>query len=240
MKKLDLPVEMETESAAQVDAVTTMESASEAKLMPIPFIALARGTGTAIDLFAITVVALIPISYDIAAHNFFSLIAPSFESLRLLTKSYGASIVCLALISTPIPIIYLRLFFKSAMRTPTVGETIVGITSYSSAPGFQGVKQESAFASMQWLIGAGANIFACCTIYVLWNLMRLLTAVLSPEIRTEELFGSFHDLMVTAFMLVSYTISYLAVLAIGFTPHSRTDLVSFLDKYYQQKVKRLR
>lgn len=229
----------------EAKAETQIEVAAQAKLRPVPLVALARGTGTAIDLFSMAFLALIPVIYDITANNFFSndffsIVAPNFESLKFMAKYYGASIIGLALLATPLPIIYLRLFFKRIMKTPTLGETLAGITSYSIAPGFRGIVQESQYGLSQWLVSTYASIFASMATYTLWNVARVILEIIAPGTKPEAHFGSFHPVVSAVYILVSFALSFIAAISFGFRPRSRTDLASYLDECCQLEVKRLR
>ncbi|MBP6745348.1 hypothetical protein KA344_08935 [bacterium] len=229
----------------EAKAETQIEVAAQAKLMPVPLVALARGTGSAIDLFSMAFLALIPLIYDITANNFFSndffsIVAPNFESLKFMAKYYGASIIGLVLICTPLPIIYLRLFFKRIMKTPTLGETIAGITSYSIAPGFRGIVQESQYGLSQWLVSSSASIFAGMATYTLWNVARVIIEIIAPGTKSEALFGSFHPVVSAVYILVCFALSFIAAISFSIRPRSRTDLASYLDDCCQLEVKRLR
>jgi len=227
-------VQPKAKAPAQLPTIT------EAKLLPVPMVGLARGMGNIIDLSSVVFLALIPVIYDIATNGIISKVTPNFECLVFMAKHYGASITGLALIATPIPIIYLRLFFKRIVRSPTLGETIVGFTSDSIAPGFEGVKQESLYGLHQWLISVYAYLFAFIATFTFWGLTRATIEILAPGAKAETLLGSFPILANVAYMLCCFVVSYIAALSFGFQPRSRTDLTSYSDRCCKLTVKHLR
>lgn len=133
MNELNPPIEAEGETA------------TEAKLTPVPVVALLRGAGHVFDLLLFAFLTLIPLIYHTSAHEAFTSVKWNLDIVEFLTKAYGASMIGLVLALTPLPIIYMRIFFKRLMKTPTPGEMIAGVTSYSTAPGIEGVVQESLY-----------------------------------------------------------------------------------------------
>ncbi len=192
------------------------EVAAEAKLTPVPLVALVRGAGHVIDLFSIALVVLIPLFYHTAAREVFNSIDFSFDVVKFLSKSYGTTTIGLALVLTPLPIIYLRLFFKRIMKTPTPGETIAGITSYSIAPGFKGIMQESLYGLSQYVISCIAIGMACIATCALWGGASVLQGIIAPGARVDELFGSLHITIVAAYLAVCFVFSFIAAVGIVF------------------------
>lgn len=227
MEELELPAEVTTEAHIEV--------ATQANLTPVPLVALMRGTGHVIDLFSIALVVLIPLFYHTAARVDFS-----FDVLKFLSKSYGTTTIGLALVLTPLPIIYLRLFFKRIMKMPTPGETIAGITSYSIASGFKGIMQESLYGLSQYVIICIAMGMACISTCTLWGVASVLQGIIAPSAKMGELLGSFHITIVSAYLSVCFVFSFIAAVGIVFVPHSRVNVASFLDDYFRLEVKRLR
>ncbi|MBP6745349.1 hypothetical protein KA344_08940 [bacterium] len=216
------------------------EVATEAKLTPVPLVALVRGAGHVIDLFSIALVVLIPLFYHTAAREVFNSIDFSFDVVKFLSKSYGTTTIGLALVLTPLPIIYLRLFFKRLMKTPTPGETIAGITSYSTASGIEGVIQESLYGLSQYVISIFAAVFACIATCALWGVPCVILEIIAPGAKAEEFLGSYSITIAAAYLAVCFALSFVAAVGFGFVPHSREDVASFFDECCQLEVKRLR
>ena len=221
MSELELPAET--------------KAASEAILTPVPLVALVRGSGHVIDLFAIAFLALIPILYHHGANCGLPSIGFNSETLELITKSNGAASIGLILALTPLPIIYLRIFFKRIMKTPTPGETVAGITSYSTAPGIEGVIQESLYGLSQYVISIFALVFACIATFASLGIESWISSAL---LQIDQ--ASFLESNSLLFASTIFAISFIATVGFGFVPHSREDVASFFDDYFQLEVKRLR
>jgi len=152
-----------------------------------------------------------------------------------LTKAYGASMIGLVLALTPLPIFYMRLFFKRLMKTPTPGEMIAGITSYSTAPGIEGVVQESLYGLAEYVISVFALVFACIATSIIIAAAVGMAGLAFPSIGST--FPS------SSLIIIASTIfagSFITAVGFGFVPHSRKDIASFFDDYCQLTVKRLR
>jgi hypothetical protein len=216
------------------------KAATEAKLTPVPLVALVRGAGHVIDLFSIALLALIPLLFHQGANFKLPSVGFNNETIELITKSDGASSIGLVLALTPLPIIYLRLFFKRLMKTPTPGETIAGITSYSTASGIEGVIQESLYGLSQYVISIFAAVFACIATCALWGVPCVILEIIAPSAKAEEFLGSYSITIAAAYLAVCFVLSFIAAVGIVFVPHSREDVASFLDDYFQLEVKRLR
>ncbi len=215
----------------------------ESKLMPVPLVALIRGLGYAIDIFSITLITLIPTLYHtaghkifIAMHEFLSAEYLNLDVVEFFTKSDGSSTLSFALAISPLPLIYLRIFFKRIMKTATLGESIVGIASYATSPGIKGVLQESFFGLTQYLISAFAAVFACIGTFMLIGLSVKLAATLLPEVAQTSL----PDTIAIPVSLALLGAFYISTIASAFAPHSRSDVASFFDDYFHLVVKRLR
>ncbi len=222
------------------EARLPVKVAAEAKLTPVPLVALVRGAGHVIDLFSIALVALIPLIFHGGPNFYVPSIGFDNEAIELITKSDGASSIGLMLALTPLPIIYLRLFFKRLMKTPTPGETIAGITSYSTASGIDGVIQESLYGLSQYVISTFAAVFACIATCALWGVPCVILEIIAPGAKAEEFLGSYSITIAAAYLAVCFVLSFIAAVGIGFVPHSRENVASFLDDYFQLEVKRLR
>lgn len=137
---------------------------------------------------------------------------------------------------SPLPIIYFRFFIKKIMKTATLGESIVGITSYATTNGIERVLQESLFGLAQYLISAFAVVFACiATFMVVWPSQQLAMALV-PGINQIPLRGTLE----IAICSIIFALFYISAVSIALTPHSRTDIASFFDDYFHLVVKRLR
>jgi len=222
------------ESNLRIEAET--ETITEAKLTPVPVVALLRGAGHVFDLLLFAFLALIPLIYHTAAHEAFTSVKWNLDIVEFLTKAYGASMIGLVLALTPLPIIYMRILFKRLMKTPTPGEMIAGITSYSTALGIEGVVQESLYGLAEYVISLFAVVFACIATHI-------ITAA-----AVELLDLVFHRIGLTPpsdnlTILIASTIfagSFITAVGFGFVPHSREDIASFFDDYCRLTAKRLR
>jgi hypothetical protein len=237
MEELGAATEVAAEAkAAEAATETQIETAAEARLTPVPLLALVRGSGHVIDLFSIALVALIPLIYHGGPNFYVPSIGFNSETMELISKSDSVSSIGLALALTPLPIIYLRLFFKRLMKMPTPGETIAGITSYSTASGIEGVIQESLYGLSQYVISIFAAVFACIATFIIISVGEGLITRLLPGITSISTTGSLNILIVT----VVFVVSFIAAVGFGFVPHSREDIASFFDDYFRLEVKRLR
>lgn len=216
------------------------KAATQAKLTPVPIVALVRGAGHVIDLFVVAFLTLIPLFYNKGANSEPLFIIFDSKTIELITKPGGAGNIGLLLALTPFPIIYLRLFFKRLMKTPTPGETIAGITSYSTASGIEGVIQESLYGLSQYVISTFAAVFACIVTCALWGVPCVILEIIAPGAKAEEFLGSYSITIAAAYLAVCFVLSFIAAVGIVFVPHSRENLASFFDDYFQLEVKRLR
>lgn len=241
MNESKLPAEAEAkaeveEKTAAANAETQIEVVAQTKLTPVPLVALVRGAGHVIDLFSIALLALIPLLFHQGANFKLPSVGFNNETIELITKSDGASSIGLVLALTPLPIIYLRLFFKRLMKTPTPGETIAGITSYSTASGIEGVIQESLYGLSQYVISIFAAVFACIATFIIVSVVYQLINLLTSGIGSPAASSSLNILIASTVFVVSFV----AAVGFGFVPHSREDVASFFDECCQLEVKRLR
>ncbi|MFA6558036.1 MAG: hypothetical protein WCT03_16575 [Candidatus Obscuribacterales bacterium] len=211
--------------------------------MPVPLVALIRGLGYAIDIFSITLITLIPMIYYIAAHEIFSAANQfvlsgrlNLDHIEFYIKPYGSSMISLMLAISPLPIVYFRFFFKRLMKTATPGESIVGIASYATSPGIEGLLQESLFGLAQYFISAFAVVFACIGTFMVVCPARQLAIDLVPGINQIPLRGTLE----IAICSIIFALLYISAVSIALIPHSRSDVASFFDDYFHLVVKRLR
>ena len=223
MNESKLPIEAESEPA------------TEAKLTPVPAVALLRGAGHVFDLLLFAFLTLIPLIYHTSAHEAYDSVKWNLDIVEFLTKAYGASMIGLVLALTPLPIIYMRLFFKKLMKTPTPGEMIAGITSYSTAPGIEGVVQESLYGLAEYVICLFALVFACIATFIIMYALGIVDLIFQNIGFTFQ-----SDSLIIIIASIIFAGSFITAVGFGFVPHSREDIASFFDDYCQLTVKRLR
>ena len=213
------------------------ETATEATLTPVPVVALLRGAGHVIDLMLFAFLALIPLIFHTSAHEAYTSAKWNLDIVEFLTKAYGASMIGLVLALTPLPIIYMRLFFKRLMKTPTPGEMIAGITSYSTASGIEGIVQESLYGLAEYVISIFALAAAGLATFFIVAIGEILVSQLVPSIAASS---STVSLTVIIFSASILSVLFITAVGFGFVPHSREDIASFFDDYCQLTVQRLR
>ncbi len=203
--------------------------------MSVPQLALLRGASLAIDFVLVGTLALVPMLFHGGALELPN-IGFNKETLEVIAKANGASLIGVFLALTPLPIIYLRLLFKRVMKSPTPGEAIVGITSYSNSAGIEGAIQEILYGLAQYFMSAFALVFGCLAAFIATLLPFNLIQDFIPWLYLSSLPGAVEITLAATI----YALSYIAAVGFAFVPHSRTDLASYFDDNCQLEVKRLR
>ena len=218
------------------DPLAVVQATAKPKLMPVPLVALLRGASLTIDVLSVAFLALLPVIYHQGDGSTLPMIGFNHETIELVTKSHGASTIGLLLAFTPLPVIYLRLIFKRVMKSPTLGEAIVGITSYAKTPGIEGATQELLYGLTQYVVTILAAIFACVATVFITMVPMALIRLLLPQVDLITLPVNFQ----IAIYASIYTASFISIVAFNYLPHSRTDITTYCDDYFQLEVKKLR